>query len=302
MSSHVETCLRERLRGTPRGLPCSIRYGSTPASPKETKRARGSRPSRARRRLARHQHRGRTVDDLARVPGRDDAVRQERRLQRGELLGRRVAPGRLVDREEHRRAGAPRPRPARSRSRSGPRRSPRSRAGATRASTRRAPRGRGSTPRRSPPRRSPAGRSASARAACRRGRRRSTPSAPATSSRPPPTTTTSSCPAQIAAAALKFVCIDEPHWRSTVVPHTVSGQPATSGTIRPMFQPCSPICVTQPICTSSTSPGSRSCRATRPFSTCAASSSPRVPESDPFRRPIGLRTASTISASLMRSR
>ncbi len=115
----------------------------------------------------------------------------------------------------------------------------------------------------------------------------------------PAETTTSSCPDQTAAAALKFVCIDEPHCRSTVVPQTVSGQPATIGAIRPMFQPCSPICVTQPICTSSTSAGSRSWRPTRPFSTCAASSSPRVPESDPFRLPIGLRTASTMSASLL---
>src|SRR4029450_7970938 len=41
----------------------------------------------------------------------------------------------------------------------------------------------------------------------------------------PAETTTSSCPDQIAAAALKFVCIEDQHWRSTVVPHTVSGQP-----------------------------------------------------------------------------
>ena len=39
---------------------------------------------------------------------------------------------------------------------------------------------------------------------------------------------------------------------------TVSGQPATSGAIRPTFSACSPICVTQPICTSSTSAGSTS--------------------------------------------
>src|SRR5215203_3257401 len=109
--------------------------------------------------------------------------------------------------------------------------------------------------------------------------------------------TTSSCPDQTAAAALKFVCIEEPHWRSTVVPQTVSGQPATSGAIRPMFQPCSPICVTQPICTSSTSAGSRWFRSTSPFSTCAASSSPRIFDSIPSRFPIGLRTASTMSAS-----
>src|SRR5437660_316554 len=113
----------------------------------------------------------------------------------------------------------------------------------------------------------------------------------------PAETTRSSCPDQIAAAALKLHCIDEPHCRSTVVPHTVSGQPATSGAILPMFQPCSPIWVTQPICTSSTSAGSRSWRATRPFSTCAQSSSPRMLASEPFRFPIGLRTASTINAS-----
>src|SRR4029077_4020577 len=52
-----------------------------------------------------------------------------------------------------------------------------------------------------------------------------------------------------------------------------------------------------PICTSSTSAGSRSWRATRPFSTCAQSSSPRMLASEPFRFPIGLRTASTINAS-----
>src|SRR5213596_992113 len=113
----------------------------------------------------------------------------------------------------------------------------------------------------------------------------------------PAETTTSSWPAATAAAALKFPCIDDPHCRSTVVPQTDSGQPATSGAIRPMFQPCSPTCETHPICTSSTSPGSSSWRPTSPFSTCPASSSARIFESDPFRLPIGERTASTISAS-----
>jgi len=91
--------------------------------------------------------------------------------------------------------------------------------------------------------------------------------------------------------------MEEAHCRSTLVPQTVSGQPAMSGTMRPMFQPCSPICVTQPIWTSSTSAGSRSWRAMRPFNTWAQSSSPRMLASEPFRFPIGLRTASTISAS-----
>ena len=44
----------------------------------------------------------------------------------------------------------------------------------------------------------------------------------------PAATTTSRCPAQIAAAALKLVCIEEPHCRSTVDPQTVPGHPATS--------------------------------------------------------------------------
>ena len=44
----------------------------------------------------------------------------------------------------------------------------------------------------------------------------------------PPETTRSSCPDHTAAAALKFVCIEEPHWRSTVVPQTVTGQPVAT--------------------------------------------------------------------------
>ena len=56
-------------------------------------------------------------------------------------------------------------------------------------------------------------------------------------------------------------------------------------------------CVTQPSWTSSTSPGSTSCRASSAFNTCAASSSPRIDESVPLRFPIGERTASTINAS-----
>src|ERR671934_399381 len=115
----------------------------------------------------------------------------------------------------------------------------------------------------------------------------------------PAETTRSSCPAATAAAALKLPCIDEPHCRSTVDPQTDSGQPATSGAIRPMFQPCSPTCETQPIWTSWISAGSSLWRSTSRFSTCPARSSARIFESDPFRLPIGERIASTISASRM---
>src|SRR5207248_10183244 len=112
----------------------------------------------------------------------------------------------------------------------------------------------------------------------------------------PPATTRSSCPDQTAAAALKFVCIEEPHWRSTVVPATETGQPAVSATLRPMFQACSSTWVTQPHCTSSISAGSTPFRVTSAFTTWAESSSPRMCESVPFLLPIGLRTASTIIA------
>ena len=83
----------------------------------------------------------------------------------------------------------------------------------------------------------------------------------------PPETTRSSWPDQTAAAALKFVCIEEPHCRSTVVPATETGQPAVSATLRPMFHACSSTCVTQPHCTSSISPGSTPFRATSAFTT-----------------------------------
>src|SRR5262245_37064137 len=117
----------------------------------------------------------------------------------------------------------------------------------------------------------------------------------------PPETTRSSCPDHTAAAALKFVCIDEPHCRSTVVPHTVTGQPAVSAMFRPMFHACSSTCVTQPHWRSSTRPGSTSLPATSALTTCAERSSPRMCDNVPFFLPIGLRSASTISASVPRA-
>src|SRR5215218_3034426 len=113
----------------------------------------------------------------------------------------------------------------------------------------------------------------------------------------PAATTTSSCPAETADAALNAACSEEPHWRSTVEPATDSGHPATSAAVRAMFQPCSPTCETQPICTSSTSAGSSPFRCKSALSTCPASSSARSEASVPFRLPIGERTASTIRAS-----
>ena len=148
------------------------------------------------------------------------------------------------------------------------------RACATRASTRRAPRARGPTPRRSPPPRSPAARSATDRAACPRGspaqvrahrdarhvsrcpprrRGRAGPAgSPTRRSRPPASTSRT--------GGRRWCRRPSPASRRSA---------ATAADV----QPCSPICETQPIWTSSTAPGSTSCRSTSPFSTCAASSS-----------------------------
>ena len=64
----------------------------------------------------------------------------------------------------------------------------------------------------------------------------------------------------------------EPHWRSTVVPGTSSGQPAARTALRAMLTPCFPTCMTQPMTTSSTMPGSMPVRVTTTLSVSAARS------------------------------
>ncbi len=66
-----------------------------------------------------------------------------------------------------------------------------------------------------------------------------------------------------------------------------------------MFPAWAPTCMTQPMTTSSTSAGSRSLRSASAFSTSPARSAGWKPESFPFRLPMGVRTASTITASGM---
>ena len=56
----------------------------------------------------------------------------------------------------------------------------------------------------------------------------------------PPAITTSCTPAITACAAKCTACCDEPHWRSTVVPGTVSGSVDDSTALRAMFVPCEP--------------------------------------------------------------
>src|SRR5436190_5190777 len=95
-------------------------------------------------------------------------------------------------------------------------------------------------------------------------------------------------------------CWEDPHWRSTLVPTTDSGKPAASAALRPMFRPCSPVCMTQPMITSSTSAGSRSLRCTSALSVSAARSTGCQSFSFPLRFPSAVRTASTMTAVAMR--
>ena len=94
-------------------------------------------------------------------------------------------------------------------------------------------------------------------------------------------------------------CWELPHWRSTLVAGTDSGNPAASTALRPMFRPCSPTCMTQPMMTSSTSAGSRLLRSTNAFRHSAARSTGCQLLSLPLSflpRPPPVRTASTITA------
>jgi len=68
---------------------------------------------------------------------------------------------------------------------------------------------------------------------------------------------------------------------------------------RAIFMPCSPVWVTQPAMTSSTWAGSTPARVTTSRRVSASRSSGRTGLSLPPRRPIAVRTASTMTASVM---
>jgi len=108
-------------------------------------------------------------------------------------------------------------------------------------------------------------------------------------------------PALIASAAMRpairwTACCAEPHCASSVRQPVWYGSPACSQAVRVMLFDCSPACVTQPPAICSTAAGSRPARSSS--AVCAA---PRIsaacrPASVPPRLPIGVRTASTITA------
>ena len=105
----------------------------------------------------------------------------------------------------------------------------------------------------------------------------------------------SMAPAAIRPAIRWLACWPLPHWQSTVVAPTCSGKPAVSHATRLMLLDCSPYWVTQPPMTCSTSPASMPALSTSAFCTAPSSSVACRPDNHPFRLPIGLRVASTMT-------
>src|SRR5579885_714999 len=108
-------------------------------------------------------------------------------------------------------------------------------------------------------------------------------------------------PALIAAAAAWIAVMEEPHRRFTVWPETSCGRPASSATWRAMLKPCSRVCCTQPQITSSISLGfTAGLRLSKAFTSSAERFSARtLRNTPPLERPIGVRTASTITTSVI---
>jgi hypothetical protein len=98
---------------------------------------------------------------------------------------------------------------------------------------------------------------------------------------------------------MSAACWLDPHWASTVVAATVRGRPAESQAVRAMLNDCSPAAVTHPPTIWSTLAGSMPLRSSRAFWTWPSRSAGWMVDRPPPRRPIGLRTASTITTSVM---
>ena len=91
---------------------------------------------------------------------------------------------------------------------------------------------------------------------------------------PPIAISTPSCITERAATAI--ACRPEAHWRSMVVPATVTGRPARIAPLRATFITMVPCCMAQPITTSSTSPGAMPARFTASAITWPARVGPSV--------------------------
>src|SRR5829696_1363161 len=115
----------------------------------------------------------------------------------------------------------------------------------------------------------------------------------------PHATATSTTPEATRLVATFVACWDDPHWVSTVVTAVVWGSPAVSQAVRPTLKDCSPTWLTQPVTTCSTARGSIPERVTTSLSAVASRSAGWTVDRSPFRRPIGVRAASTITTSAM---
>ena len=115
----------------------------------------------------------------------------------------------------------------------------------------------------------------------------------------PQPTAASTTPAATSDVAMFVACWDEPHCESTVVAAVSSGRPAVSQAVRVTLKDCSPTWLTQPPTTWPTSFGSTPARRNSSFWTWASSSTGWMVDRPPPRRPTGVRTASTMTTSLM---
>ena len=110
----------------------------------------------------------------------------------------------------------------------------------------------------------------------------------------------SASPAMTRCAASAMVCRPDEQKRLTVMPDTVTGQPARSATWRAMLAPVAPSGVAQPMMTSSTSPGSMPARAMACSTAWPPSVAPCVMLKEPFQLLAkGVRAVETITAEVM---
>src|SRR5919197_6399569 len=104
----------------------------------------------------------------------------------------------------------------------------------------------------------------------------------------------------IRCAASAIVCRPEEQKRFTVMPGTLTGQPARSAICRAMFQPVAPSGLAQPMMTSSISCGSTLARSSAACTTCPPIFAPCVMLSAPFQLlQSGVRAVETITGSVI---
>ncbi len=99
----------------------------------------------------------------------------------------------------------------------------------------------------------------------------------------PPATYTLPSPVAMRCAASAMVCSPDEQKRFTVMPGTVTGQPARTAIWRAMFQPVAPSGLAQPMMTSSTSAGSMPARIMACFTTWPPILAPWVMLRAPFQ-------------------